>query len=160
MVLLLDNCGTNSDNTWLRSTTRDQGILNQTMQQESEKSASSVPLVPTNNAPSDDVPEECVTYEENNTNILIDDTRPMVSSDDNMTRYQLPPRINRGKAPARYSHDNPKEVKYHIAHYVSIGHLPSSIQGFENQMSSVISPTRFEEALDDPKWAESTNEKM
>ena len=47
----------------------------------------------------------------------------MVSSDDNMNRYQLPPPINQGKAPTRYSLDNPKVVKYPIAHYDSSGHL-------------------------------------
>ncbi|KAK4716144.1 hypothetical protein R3W88_014482 [Solanum pinnatisectum] len=54
----------------------DQGILNQTVQQESEESRSPVPLVPTNNAPSDDVLEVCIIYEETNTNNLIDDTTP------------------------------------------------------------------------------------
>ncbi|KAH0671288.1 hypothetical protein KY285_023932 [Solanum tuberosum] len=39
------------ENTWLSSTTLDQGILNQTVQQESEESPSPVPLVPTNNVP-------------------------------------------------------------------------------------------------------------
>jgi len=132
MLLLPDNSGTNSDNTWLSSTTLDQGILNQTVQQESEESPSPVPLVPTNNVPSDDVPEVCVTFEETTTINLINDTASVVSSDDNKNRYQLPHWINRGKAPARYFPDNPKEVKYPIAHYVSSGHLPSSIQGFVN----------------------------
>ncbi|KAG5585134.1 hypothetical protein H5410_045568 [Solanum commersonii] len=85
MLLLPDNSGTNSFNIWLSSTTLDQGILNQTVQQESEESPSPVPLVPTNNVPSD-VPEVSVTYEETNTNNLIEDTRSVVSSDDNRYR--------------------------------------------------------------------------
>ncbi|KAH0672884.1 hypothetical protein KY290_025167 [Solanum tuberosum] len=116
----LQNHGINQENIWLSSTTPDQGILNQTVQQESEESPSPVPLVPTNNVPSDDVPEVCVTFEETTTNNLIDDTTSVVSSDDNRNRYQLPRRINRGKAPARYFPDNPKEVKYPIAHYVPV----------------------------------------
>ena len=97
-----------------------------------------MPLIPINNVPSDDVPDVCVTHEETNTNYLIGDTRSVVSSDVNMNRYQLPPPINQGKAPTRYSLDNPKAVKYPIAHNVSSGHFPRFVRGFVNQMSSII----------------------
>lgn len=55
-------------------------------------------------------------FEENTSN-FIDDTTPVVSSDDN--RYQLPPQTIRGKAPEIYFPDNSKNVEYPIAHYVS-----------------------------------------
>lgn len=94
--------------------------------------------IATNYVSSGDVPKVCVTYEEINTNNLIDETTSVVSSDDNnMNRYELPPQINRAKAPGRHSSDNSKEFKYPIIDYVFNGHLPSSIQGFVNQMSSI-----------------------
>lgn len=66
-----------------------------------------------------------------------------VSSDGKKIWYQLPLQTNQGKAPVWYSDYNPKEVEYPIAHYVSCGHLPVSIQGSVNHMSPVIIPTRF-----------------
>lgn len=60
----------------------------------------SLPTVPTNDLPSVDVHEVCIDFGVN-TNNLINDHVSLVSSDG--SRYQLPPRSNRGKPPERFT---------------------------------------------------------
>ena len=87
----------------------------------------SAPIIPTNDSSAANVPEVCIDSEVNTNNLINDHVSIYDGS-----KYQLPPRSNRGKPPERYSPDNSKTLKYPIAHYVSTEQLPYSIQAFVN----------------------------
>jgi len=72
--------------------------------------------------------------------------------------YSLPPRQNRGKAPDRYSPNG--KAKYAITQYVSTHKLPPLHQAFISEMVNIRIPTKVEDALQHPKWAEAMEAEM
>ncbi|KAL6294169.1 hypothetical protein ACE6H2_002311 [Prunus campanulata] len=90
----------------------------------------------------------------------VSDSIPSTALVDEIVRYQLPVRQNRGKPPIRYSPDNGKASKYPIANYVSAEKLSAPLQGFVHQLSAIHIPTKVSEALKDPKWFQAMTEEM
>ncbi|XP_073016272.1 uncharacterized mitochondrial protein AtMg00820-like [Primulina eburnea] len=70
-------------------------------------------------------------------------------------------RHNRGKPPNRYNPDEEgRKPKYPIAHYVSTQGLSKPLKTFTQTLSSCHIPNSVEEALSDPKWAQSMQEEL
>ena len=72
--------------------------------------------------------------------------------------YSLPPRQNRGKPPDRYSPNG--KISYVITKYLSTDKLPPQHQAFVHEMENIKIPTKIEEALQNPKWAEAMEVEM
>ncbi|KAM2392165.1 hypothetical protein ACFX1X_035690 [Malus domestica] len=87
---------------------------------------------------------------------IVDDYVTDASNDVNT--YILPPRHNRGVPPDRFSPEG--KVKYPIANYVSCNGLASDRKILVDNMEAIQVPTRVEEALKDPKWANAMDEEM
>ncbi|KAH9735465.1 protein kinase domain-containing protein [Citrus sinensis] len=75
-------------------------------------------------------------------------------------RRILPQRQNRGIPKPTYEHDLFSRVKYPMSHFVSNHRLSESNQSFVNQLSTVSIPNSVQEALKDPKWKATMNDKM
>ncbi|KAM1821220.1 hypothetical protein ACFX14_023411 [Malus domestica] len=87
---------------------------------------------------------------------IVDDYVTNASNDVNT--YKLPPRQNRGVPPDRFSPEG--KVKYPIANYVSCNGLAPERKTLVNNMEATRVPTRVEEALKDPNWANAMDEEM
>ena len=73
---------------------------------------------------------------------------------------RLPHRHNRGIPKPTYEHELSTKVKYPMSNYVSNYHLSESNKLFVNQLFTVAIPNSVQEALVDPRWKASMNEKM
>ena len=73
---------------------------------------------------------------------------------------RLPHRHNRGIPKPTYEPELSTKVKYPVSNYVSNHHLSKSNKSFVNQLSTVAIPNSVQEALVDPRWKASMNEKM
>ncbi|KAB2635595.1 reticuline oxidase-like protein [Pyrus ussuriensis x Pyrus communis] len=87
---------------------------------------------------------------------IVDDYVTNASTDVNT--YKLPPRQNRGVPPDRFSPEG--KVKYPIANYVSCNGLAPERKTLIDNMEAIRVPTRVDEALKDPKWANAMDEEM
>jgi len=72
--------------------------------------------------------------------------------------YSLPPKQNRGKPPERYSPNG--KAKYAITQYVSTHKLPPQHQAFISEIANIRIPTKVDDALQHPKWAEAMEVEM
>jgi Reverse transcriptase (RNA-dependent DNA polymerase)/Integrase core domain len=77
-------------------------------------------------------------------------------------RYTLPPRINRGKPPARYVPEDGtnRNVNYPILNYICTELLSAPLQAFVNQLSSITIPEKVEDAMKDEKWIQAMETEM
>ena len=73
---------------------------------------------------------------------------------------QLPHRHNRGILKPTYEPELSTKVKYPMSNYASNHRLSESNKSFENQLSTVAIPNSVQEALADPRWKATMNEKM
>ncbi|CAL9000930.1 unnamed protein product [Prunus brigantina] len=119
-------------------------------------SPSSTPTVPVQIPEASDNPE--VSTEPNliNTDNLITNDIDSVAE----TRYQLPPRRNRGIPPDRFSPENSKKLNYPIANYVSTHRLSKACAVFANQMTTEFIPSKVQDALVAPQWKKAMDEEM
>lgn len=77
-------------------------------------------------------------------------------------RYNLPPRINRGRPPKQYIPEDgtSRAVKYPIVNFVKTEHLPKLLKTFSNQLSSVAIPEKLEDACENKNWVDAMNVEM
>ncbi|WJZ81443.1 hypothetical protein VitviT2T_001286 [Vitis vinifera] len=73
---------------------------------------------------------------------------------------RLPHHHNRGIPKPTYEPELSTKVKYPMSNYVSNHRLSESNKSFVNQLSTVAIPNSVQEALVDPRWKASMNEKM
>ena len=105
------------------------------------------------NTPLASIPKDSTT--ENTPKVSHSTTSPCDNTLDTPTSYILPFRHNRGKPPNRYSPDEEeRRSKYPIANYVATQALFEPIKTFTHTLSSCYILSSVEEALVDPKWAQ------
>ena len=73
---------------------------------------------------------------------------------------RLPHHHNRGIPKPTYELELSTKVKYPMSNYVSNHRLSESNKSFVNQLSTMAIPNSVQEALVDPRWKASMNEKM
>ena len=111
------------------------------------------------NTPLTSVLEDSPT--ENTLEVSHSTTPPCDNTLDTPAGYILPFRHNRGKPPNRYSSDEEeRRSKYPIANYVTTQALSEPIKTFTHTLSSCHIPRSVEEALADPKWAQTIQEEL
>ncbi|CAL2240277.1 unnamed protein product [Prunus armeniaca] len=119
-------------------------------------SPSSTPRVPIQIPEASDNPEVSTEPNLMNTDNLITNDIDSVAE----TRYQLPPKLNRGIPPDRFSPENSKKSNYPIANYVSTHRLSEACVVFANQMTTEFIPSKVQDALVAPQWKKAMDEKM
>ena len=111
------------------------------------------------NTPLTLVPKDSTT--ENTPEVSHSTTSPCDNTLDTPTSYILPFRHNRGKPPNRYSPDEEeRRSNYPIANYVATQALSEPIKTFTRTLSSCYILSSVEEALADPKRAQTIQEEL
>ena len=73
---------------------------------------------------------------------------------------RLPHHHNKGILKPTYEPELFTKVKYPMSNYVSNYRLSESNKSFVNQLSTIAIPNSVQEALADPRWKATMNEKM